>query len=306
MKILILNPNQIKRYNWGHQLFRNEIGRQCDYALFYGSGFPNFDPKLTVPQIIKKYCVEKPNVIMTYGWRYSKDFEGLGDINDIAKVNITVDYVRPHGFPKQNKMFKKNKYDLVFAITQRALTLQKENNVCDKIRLLPFSVDTTIYKNLNLPTENFVLASYSTRSDVYPNRGKVRRIVKSMGYRLATKQIIHDRYVKAINRARIVLTSNNIFNSLSMRYTEVLACGGFLLVNKPDDLDLLGFKDGVHLVIYKDMNDLKNKVKYYMNPKNNKERKKIANQGMKFVRSNHSCKKRALEFYDIIKDELSI
>jgi len=304
MKILILNPNQIQRYNWGHQLFRNEIAKQYDYALFYGPGFPNFNPKLNVQQIINRHFKGTPDIILTYGWRYSKDFQGLGKIKNIAKVHITVDYVREHGFPKQNKMFKKNNYDLVFAITQTAMKNQVDNNVCDKIRLLPFSADTNIYKNLNLPTENFVLSSFTSRPDIYPNRGKVRRAIKTMGYGATSKRIIHHNYVRAINRCRIALTSNNMFKSLSMRYTEVLACGGFLLADKPNDFDLLGFENNKHLVLYKGMNDLKEKVHYYMNPKNNAERKRIANQGMKFVRKNHSCKKRASEFLDIIKEEL--
>jgi hypothetical protein len=306
MKILILNPNQIKRYNWGHQLFRNEIGKQADYALFYGPGFPNFNPKLNVNQIIKRHFKGMPDVIMTYGWRYSKDFKGLGSIKNIAKVHITVDYVRKKGFPKQNQMFKENKYDLVFAITQTAMKNQIDNKVCDKVRLLPFSVDTNIYRNLNLPTENFILTSYSNRVDVYPNRNKVRQAIKEMGYKATNKRIIHNHYVNAINKCRIAVTSNNIFKSLSMRYTEVLACGGFLLADKPDDFTLLGYENNKHLVLYDDIKDLKEKVKYYMNPKNNKERVKIAKKGMKFVRKNHSCKVRAQEFYDMITDELLI
>lgn len=306
MKILILNPNQITRYNWGHQLFRNEIARQYDHAIFYGPGFPKYNPKLTVPQIIKRFCKGDPDVILTYGWRYSKDFNGLDKINNIAKVHITVDYVRKQGFPKQNRMFNQNKYDLVFAITQTAMQNQVDNKVCDKIRLLPFSVDTTVYRNMNLPIENFVLTSYSNRTDVYPNRQKVRKAIAKMGYKTTTKRIIHKQYVRAINRCRIAVTSNNIFKSLSMRYTEVLACGGFLLADKPNDFELLGFEDNKHLVLYNGIKDLKNKVQYYMNPNHNAERQKIANQGMKFVRKNHSCKVRAQQFKKIIHEELGI
>ena len=100
MKCLILSPNQINRYNWGHQLFRNEIGKQIN-TTYYGAGFPHFNPELNVNEIVKKYC-PKADFIITYGWRYSKDFKGLGDVN-IPKIHITVDYGRPKGIPKQNK-----------------------------------------------------------------------------------------------------------------------------------------------------------------------------------------------------------
>ena len=93
----------------------------------------------------------QPDVIMTYGWRYSAGFEGLGSIKNIPKVHITVDYGRPKGIVIQNEFFKKNNYDLVFAISKNAQRLLVKNKVCDKIKIIPFSVDTNIYKPLNLP-----------------------------------------------------------------------------------------------------------------------------------------------------------
>ena len=89
-----------------------------------------------------------------------------------------------------------------------------------------------------------------------------------------------------------------------MRYTESLACGGFLLADKPEDLELVGLEDGKHLVIYKNLKDLVIKAKYYLNPKHEKERAKIARQGMEFVREHHSCEKRVKEMTQMIKREL--
>ena len=111
MKILLLSPNQINRYNWGHQLFRNSIGRQTP-VRYYGPGFKGYNPALSVKEIIKHRCKWTPDVILTYGWRYSKDFKGLEEIDNIPKVHITVDYGRTAGIPKPNKFFKKNDYDL--------------------------------------------------------------------------------------------------------------------------------------------------------------------------------------------------
>ena len=306
MKILILSPNQINRYNWGHALFRKEIGCQHN-TLYYGEGYPKYNPKLSVPEIIKKfYKKDKPDVILTYGWRYSVPFKGLGDITDIGKVHINVDYVREPGITKQNKFFKQNKYDLVFAITQRALDLHIKNKVCNIVKLLPFSVDTKIYKYLYLPKENRVFASFTDRVDIYPNRRKARNALKKAGIKVTNKRIIHRRLINNINRCKITLTSNNKFGSLSMRYTETLGCGGFLLADKPEDLELLGYEDGKHLVIYKNINDLVDKAKYYLNPKNENERCKIAKQGMKFVRRYHSCEQRVKDFAKIINEELGI
>jgi len=299
MKILILSPNQIERYNWGHQLLRNEFGRQAE-VTYYGAGFPHFNPALNVKGIIYRFCPDV-DLIMTYGWRYSKDFEGLGDVN-IPKVHITVDYVETSNIPAQNKFFKRNKYDLVFGVTQRAVNLLEKNRVCDKIKIAPFSADTNIYKRTNVNKERRVLSSFTTRKDIYPKRSKIQKLIKNMKIPIIERRVIHKKLIHWINTCKITVTSNNIYNSLSMRYTETLACGGFLLADRPTDLDLVGLKDGRHLVIYDSLNDLKDKIHFYL--ENDRERQKIEKQGMDFVRKNHSCKKRVSEIKQIINEEL--
>jgi len=301
MKILMLSPNQISRYNWGHQLFRDEFGRQTP-TKYYGNGFLGFNSKLTVQQIIRNHCDWKPDLIMTYGWRYSKDFKGLGKINDIPKVHITVDYGRPEGIPIQNAFFKQNKYDLVFAITLNAWRLLRKNKVCDMIEISPFSVDTTKYVSLGLKKKDQVLAAFTTRSDIYPDRTKVQQIIKSMGYPVVTRRIVHQELIKSINRSKIIVTSNNIFRSVSMRYTETMSCGGFLLADEPEDMDFLGYIDGKHFVVYRDMRDLQRKIRYYMT--HDRQREKIAKQGMEFVRETYSNEKRVQDMIKLMKQRL--
>ena len=102
-----------------------------------------------------------------------------------------------------------------------------------------------------------------------------------------------------INQSKIFVTGNNLYNSLNMKFTEVMSCGTLLLANKPEDLDDVGFKNGEHLVIYNSLKDLKNKIKYYL--KNEKEREGIAQNGMKLVREKHSNEVRIQEITEIIK-----
>ena len=89
-----------------------------------------------------------------------------------------------------------------------------------------------------------------------------------------------------------------------MRYTETLACGGFLLADEPEDLSYVGLEDGKHLVIYNETKDFKKKVRFYM--QNDTAREAICRQGMNFVRKNHSCKVRVKQMTDIIHKELGI
>jgi len=88
-----------------------------------------------------------------------------------------------------------------------------------------------------------------------------------------------------------------------MRYTETLACGGFLLADRPRDLDRLGYVDGKHLIIYDGLDDFKDKVMYYLKPENEKERGRIAKAGRKLVVKNHSNRIRVKEMTNIIMEE---
>ena len=72
------------------------------------------------------------------------------------------------------------------------------------------------------------------------------------------------------------------------------------MADRPDDLDLVGLKDGVHLVLYDGLVDLKEKILYYLQDRNSDKRKLIAKTGMDFVRENHSCEIRVKQMTDFI------
>jgi len=87
-----------------------------------------------------------------------------------------------------------------------------------------------------------------------------------------------------------------------MKFTEVLACGTLLITVKPEDMQAAGFKNGEHFVVFKGLDDLKKKINYYL--KHEKERKKIALKGMKFVHSHHNNDIRVKQFIDKIHERL--
>lgn len=302
MKILIIQPNHFSKRYWGHQLFRNEIARQHD-TILYGKGFGNYNPQLTLPKIINKfYGDSKPDVLMTY---FGKNFldtisNSYDKVNDIFKVHMVIDYMDGN-MPNTNNNLKKHKYDLIFAATERAVNKLRENEICERIEWLSFSVDKYVYRNLYMDKTNDVLSSFTTRNTLYPNRDKIHDILQELEIENMFENIRRYSLIEAINRSKIILTSNNYWKALSMRYTETLACGGFLLADKPQDLDKLGYVNGKHLVIYNDLDDLRDKIIYYLDPKNEKEREEIALCGMEHVRLNHNCKLRVKEMIDVIE-----
>lgn len=83
---------------------------------------------------------------------------------------------------------------------------------------------------------------------------------------------------------------------VSNRLFEALANGAFLLQQTVPGLEeLTGLIDGVHYVAWRDRDDLKGKVEYYLH--SDAERQKIAAQGMAFVRKYHSFDARVRELF---------
>lgn len=309
MKILLLNPNKISRPNWGHQLFKNEIARQHE-VTYYGQGYKGFDDQLTVKQILKKLN-KRFDIILIYESKFVKDFKGLAKVKHIPKVLIQIDYAI--GIPNYkmfantkniNKLIKENKPDLIFSTSQSNVNALKDSLGFEKVFMLPFSVDIKMYKNMNLKRTIDAMSVGSSKTYVYPNRKKVKGIIKSMKIKVFTSRVIHGKYIRKLNESKIFVISNNINKRLSMKYTEAMACGAMVLADEPEDLIKQGFNSGEHLVLYNDFDDMKKKLIYYL--KNNSERNRIAKNGMKFVRNNHSCERRVRQFTKIVKRELGI
>jgi len=300
MRLLILSPNQIYRYNWTHQLFRNEFSKHCD-TIYYGDGFSGYIANKPIPEVVKD--IGNIDLIFTYGLKYTEPFLGLGEIFNIPKVHLAVDYF-PNAtsgtYERNHKLFERDKYDLYFGVVGDIVRNLEKNNVCKKAHLLPFSIDTNIYKKYKDDKIYDVFSVFTTKSDTYPNRDSVLRLVNSIrDLKVFTKKVNQNTYIKSINKSKVCITSNNKFKSLSIKYVEILSCGSFLLADKPEDFNELGYVDGKHLVLYNDLNDLKDKIYFYA--VNNKIREKIANNGMKFVRRNHNNTTRVQQFIEIVK-----
>ena len=113
---------------------------------------------------------------------------------------------------------------------------------------------------------------------------------------------------KIYSSAKIVLAphyQNSKFISevhqASPRIFEAMACGAFVLTDKQKDV--LGlFETGVHLESYSDINELKEKICYFLS--HHDERKRIANQGQQEVLANHTYENRIEYLISILEDSV--
>jgi len=312
LKILILGRNKINDKNWTHQLFLNSFSKYHDIS-FWGEGHPNFDMKVSIPQVIGK--IGKPDLLICYMAKKCMKYKGLENVKDIKKVCIEIDFMPRAGRKKGGNYdlktgwnrfgnyFKRCNFDLGFAPAKISANGLVESGSVPKAFFLPFSVDTDVFKKLKMKKTFDVLATFKNVRHAYKYRAKIQRILrKTKGISAIIKPLKHMEYVRGINQARIFVTNNNVFNSFSMKYTESLSCGTLMLANKPEGFDELGFIDIEHLVLYEGLDDMMNKIRYYL--KNDKEREAIARRGMRFVRTHHSNEVRVKEFTEIVNREL--
>ena len=80
------------------------------------------------------------------------------------------------------------------------------------------------------------------------------------------------------SRINLNMTSTNITSGIPLRVFDILSCGGFCLTNYREEIAEC-FVDGEDLVIYYDLNDLKEKIAFYL--ANETLRAKIAENGHK-------------------------
>lgn len=110
--------------------------------------------------------------------------------------------------------------------------------------------------------------------------------------------VIGDDMVSAINSYKIHFNCN-ISNDINYRTFETCGCKTMLLTNYTPGLEKL-FNIGEEIVIYESIDDLDNKVRYYLDNEN--ERNKIADAGYQRVKRNHTYFERSKKIVEIINE----
>ena len=301
MDILILGPDQNKKWNWGHQHFRNAIARHEKVnAVFYGSGF-EFGFGWDVVNILEEYGWEGNwfDVIILEGPKYAGPFQRLDEVKDILKVCLCVDYTGDR-VGIYNDWMNRCKADIAvfhnhFLVDD--FNANKEKGLCNsniKPLAIPYAVDIDIYKNRHLDRLFDCCAIFSTTSWAYPLRGRIKEVLRSMPEIKSLvagdpkKRLLHQHYVDALNMSKIAINSNCNWGQLNFKYTEAMACGCLLLTDKPKDYSKSGFVDGEHLVLFDGLKDMLDKLRYYLQHPN--ELAEIAKNGENFATLNYSTK----------------
>jgi spore maturation protein CgeB len=105
---------------------------------------------------------------------------------------------------------------------------------------------------------------------------------------------------KVFNASKIVLNTHHpqAIRATNLRTFEVTGCGGFLLVDRREDLMRL-YREGEEFVAFEGKDDLRNKIEYYLSHPD--EREKIGRQGQRRAYAEHTYARRLNELLALAK-----
>jgi len=114
------------------------------------------------------------------------------------------------------------------------------------------------------------------------------------------KEVFGKEMLNELKKYKICINIHSDFGknqTINMRVYEALSAGCLLITDKNKKMEKF-FKDKKHVIYFKDTNDLKNKINYYLN--NPEKSFKIANSGNILFRKKFQSEKRIFEFRKIL------
>jgi len=263
------------------ELFKEELSRQHD-VLCWGWGYRyNWEGEgvRSLSEVIDFFG--KPDIILTDS---IDDYTKIGILDvDAVKANIIGDFYYGMDGGYFNKYIKAfGQYDILLARWYSGLRLLRENFPEEKCHFWPWSVDVNFFRNYRRDRSIDVFFGASALAKLYgQDRNLIQQILAEMrneGFNTVVgKKFFFGLYVDTLNLSKIAISSNSRYGFMTKRVLEIMACGSLLLTDRFDEIDMLGFKDGENIVVYDGLDDLRDKIYYYL--KNDSERESIALKG---------------------------
>tara|TARA_R110002020_G_scaffold46298_4_gene131811 strand:+ start:338 stop:1198 length:861 start_codon:yes stop_codon:yes gene_type:complete len=252
-------------------------------SLVWGLNYESFNTPLEI-------LIEKDDVILLL-----EDYEVNGWIPDLSNFkNLTLYWSRDsHCVPQAHvNTCKKHNINIVLNAIQHHQSYFQPTKTYWFPNAYPHDLIHPM-ENIEQVHDVGFCGNYLNRKDwvdIIDTKFKVKRDIFVIG----------EDMVKAVNGYKIHF-NRNISDDINFRTFETLGCNTLLFTNYTPDLEKL-FNTEKDMVLYKDGNDLLEKLTYYLN--NPVEKNKISNSGFETVTSKHTFVNRAKELIKIIKENI--
>jgi len=174
---------------------------------------------------------------------------------------------------------------------------------------LPHSVNTNLYKNLNLKKEIDLLQTGAT-SSVYTLRNFIKNFnFKNINYKFTDrpsdtsieKWPIGKDYIDLINKSTFTVACGSKYNYPVLKYFEIPACNSIIYGSYSDELRSLGFLKNVNFIEANTKNPEEH-IKLLL--KNKELINNLSLNGLKLINEKHSNLIRINQMYNIIRENI--
>lgn len=301
LKVLFITKNFAGHVEKSSDYLSRELAKQADLRLWHDHGH--------IINILAQ-LQWKPDFILLNDFKpdYCPFVRGFRHID--IPVGMIVHDLQYKPASRQ-RFIQKEKIQYLFTI-YRDPFIKWYPELSDRMIWFPHHVPEDVFRDYRLPkTTNWLMMGYIDER-IYPLRTKMLNTLMRTpgfvyhthpGYRTVRRRengvMVGADYAKEINRAKMFLTCDSIYEFPVLKYYEALACNTLLLASGSKELEDLGFIDGETFVAVNETN-FKEKAEYYL--KNEAERLAVAQRGYQMVHSRHTTKQRISEWLEKIKE----
>lgn len=200
-----------------------------------------------------------------------KDLQGINIIDRMLTPEILMELENYFELEKSEDSL--SDLNLIFSVTTLGFKIAQKQRRSILIELSKHH-DVSLYTNSN--TNDLIRVNYRGSVDYWEEMPKVF----------------------AGSKINLNMTIPNIKSGIPLRIYDILGAGGFCISNFQAELPMF-FENEKHLVWYYNERDLYEKVDYYLN--HDEERQRIAQAGYEFVKENCSYENRIREMLEIIE-----
>lgn len=196
-------------------------------------------------------------------------------------------------------LFKAHNFDFVFVAQKDGAEHLRKDGISSAF-WLPLACDPEIHTKYFLPKKYDVCFV----GNIFPGiREELLGIIRNEFPEHFIGNAYFDEMAEIYSQSK-VLFNRSLKNDINMRVFEAMSCGSMLITNNLiENGQKEMFENGVHLVTYNDEIDMVEKIKYYIEHED--ERERIASNGMDLVQKNHTYLLRMKNLLEICFKALS-
>ena len=190
-------------------------------------------------------------------------------------------------------------FDLVFTTMRREMADLRRAGL--RVAWLNVGCDPEVHERLDLP-RIYDIGFVGTNGD-----SPRKFILQALAERYPKSYLAHAHFrdmCKIYSQSKIGFSYAIRDECFTMRNFEIMSSGAMLLQHRlrDDSAERLGYRNGKHLVVFKTMQELFERIDYYL--VHDRERGAIAEAGFEFTRAAHTYRHSMREVLDVANREL--